>query len=134
PKRLCEVHGTGGPIPLASLAGRRLAAFSGIAVPESFERFLEKEGAILVYKKRYPDHYRFQEEDLEKIFTAALSRGAEWVITTEKDAVRLNPNRYYPLTTYYLRVEIEILRGEKDFQELLRRVGGQPSSAERPAR
>ncbi|MDR0678793.1 MAG: tetraacyldisaccharide 4'-kinase [Puniceicoccales bacterium] len=133
PKRLCEVHGTGTPIPLASLAGRRLAAFSGIAMQESFERFLEEEGAILVHRKRFPDHYRFQEEDLEKIFTTAIARGAEWVLTTEKDAVRLNPNQYYPLPTYYLRVEIEILRGEKDFQELLRRVGGQPPPAEHPA-
>jgi tetraacyldisaccharide 4'-kinase len=131
PKHLREVHGAEDTVPLAALAGRRVATFSGIAVPESFERFLEGEGAIVVHRRHFPDHYRFQEEDLEKIFAAAVARGAEWVLTTEKDSVRLNPNQYYPLPTYFLRVEIEILRGEEDFQELLRRVGGRDRSEPR---
>ena len=132
PKYLCDVHTIGtkspsGQLALTSLIGKRVAAFSGIAVPEGFEKFLTDCGVALVYKKRFPDHYRFQDNDMENIFSMATARGAELVVTTEKDAVRLCPNRFYPLPTYYLRVEIEIIRGKKDFQNLIGQICGDES-------
>jgi tetraacyldisaccharide 4'-kinase len=104
------------------LRGRRVAAFSGIAVPESFESFLKNCGALLIYQRRFPDHYRFTTGDLDRVFEGAQSHGAEWVITTEKDAVRLPADRFYPLPTYYLRIEVEILRGREEFQRLIDRI------------
>jgi tetraacyldisaccharide 4'-kinase len=129
PKYLCDVHSVAsdspnGHLPLTSLIGKRVAAFSGIAVPESFEKFLVECGATLVHRKRFPDHYRFQDSDVENVFAMAAARGAELVITTEKDAVRLCQNRFYPLPTYYLRVEIEILHGKKAFQNLIGQICG----------
>ncbi|MDR1436099.1 MAG: tetraacyldisaccharide 4'-kinase [Puniceicoccales bacterium] len=129
PRYLRDVHNFGGAaaadsVPLRELIGRRIAAFSGIAVPEGFEDFLGKCGATIVFRKRFPDHYRFQDADVENVFAMALARGAEWVVTTEKDAVRLHKNRFYPLPTYYLRVEIEILRGEKEFHDLIGQICG----------
>ncbi|MDR2667517.1 MAG: tetraacyldisaccharide 4'-kinase [Puniceicoccales bacterium] len=129
PKHLCDVHSVAtksqsGQMALTSLIGKRVAAFSGIAVPEGFEKFLTECGATLVYKKRFPDHYRFQDSDVENVFAMATARGAELVVTTEKDAVRLCPNRFYPLPTYYLRMEIEIIHGRKDFQNLIGQICG----------
>jgi tetraacyldisaccharide 4'-kinase len=121
PRHLRDIH-FGEQMDLDMLRGRRVAAFSGIAMPESFESFLKKCGALLVHQRRFPDHYRFTAADLDRAFECAQSHGAEWMITTEKDAVRLPLDRFYPLPTYYLRIEIEILRGREEFQRLIGRI------------
>ena len=108
--------------PLAFLKNRRVGAFSGIATPESFEHFLRELGANLVYTKRFLDHYRFTQEDLDLVFSQARLADIDFIVTTEKDAVRLTGNRHYPLPLYYLRLEIEIIRGAQDFQEAVSRI------------
>ena len=108
--------------PLTYLKGRRVFAFSGIATPESFEKFLRDLGALLVGRERFLDHYRFEEEDLAELFAMARQERAECLVTTEKDAVRINENLACPLPLFYLRLEIEILRGAADFDEAVGRI------------
>ena len=108
--------------PIEDLKGRRIAAFSGIATPESFERFLREGGAQLVHVRRFLDHYRFTSDDLAEIFAEAQRTGAEFIVTTEKDAVRIAASQVCPLPLYYLRLEIEILRGAADFHEAVGKI------------
>ncbi len=107
---------------LAFLKGRRVFAFSGIATPESFEKFLRDYGALLVGRERFLDHYRFDQEDITGLFELAQRERAECLVTTEKDAVRIAADLKCPLPLYYLRLEIEILRGASDFDEAVRRI------------
>jgi tetraacyldisaccharide 4'-kinase len=109
-------------VPLSFLKGRRVFAFSGIATPESFEKFLRDLGALIVARERFLDHYRFGEDDLEALFDQARQEGAECLVTTEKDAVRIQEKMKCPLPLYYLRLEIEILRGAADFDEAVARI------------
>ena len=60
------------------LKGRRVGAFSGIAAPESFEHFLRELGANLIYTKRFLDHYRFTQEDLNLVFGQARAAGLDF--------------------------------------------------------
>lgn len=108
--------------PLAWLKGRRVFAFSGIATPESFEKFLRDLGALVMGRERYLDHYRYTAEDLEDLFAQAVREGAECLVTTEKDAVRIPSTARGPLPVYYLRLEIEIIRGAADFDEAVGRI------------
>jgi len=108
--------------PLAFLKGRRVFAFSGIATPESFEKFLRDLGALIVGRERFLDHYRYEGEDLAQLFVLARKEGAECLVTTEKDAVRIADNLPCPLPVYYLRLEIDILRGAADFDEAVGRI------------
>jgi len=108
--------------PLTYLKGRRVAAFSGIATPESFEKFLRDLGAKLVARERFLDHYRYTDEDVDALFDLARREGADCLVTTEKDAVRLPENRVFPLPLFYLRLEIEIIRGASDFDEAVSRI------------
>jgi tetraacyldisaccharide 4'-kinase len=68
------------------------------------------------------DHYRFTPEDLELVFKQAVAANLEFLVTTEKDSVRLSADLVPPLPIYYLRLEIEILRGATDFQEAVERI------------
>jgi tetraacyldisaccharide 4'-kinase len=79
----------GGLAALAVLADRAVFAFSGIARPERFEADLRSSGARLAGTRRFRDHHAFSDADLEGLAAEAQSRGAEWLVTTEKDRVRL---------------------------------------------
>ncbi|TVR45083.1 MAG: tetraacyldisaccharide 4'-kinase [Puniceicoccaceae bacterium] len=107
---------------LSCLQGRRVGAFSGIAAPDSFENFLRQFRANLIYTRRFLDHYRFTGEDLDHIVTQAMEAGLDFLVTTEKDAVRITEDRTFPLPVFFLRLEIEILSGVADFQEAVSRI------------
>jgi tetraacyldisaccharide 4'-kinase len=108
--------------PLAWLKGKRIFAFSGIATPESFEKFLRDLGALLVGRERFLDHHRYTPDDLKQLYDASLRERAECLVTTEKDAVRISDPAGSPLPIYYLRLEIEIIRGASDFDEAVGRI------------
>jgi tetraacyldisaccharide 4'-kinase len=121
PRHLKEVFG-GQELPLAWLDGKKVACLSAIASPDSFENFVRKQGARIVSSHRFLDHHRFDRDDLQEVFADTLSSGAEFLITTEKDAVRMDPDLNPPVPIYYLRVEIEILSGATDFEEAVSRI------------
>ncbi|MDR1720309.1 MAG: tetraacyldisaccharide 4'-kinase [Dysgonamonadaceae bacterium] len=60
----------------------------------------------------YPDHHRFSEKDLRKVFRTfdAMPENAKLIITTEKDAMRLNDshnlNPELKKALYYLPVDV----------------------------
>ncbi len=114
--------GTAERQPLEFLRDRRVAAFSGIATPESFEKFLRDLGAGLEQTQRFLDHHRFSVEDLEAIFSQASRAKLDFIVTTEKDAVRIPTGYEPPLPLYYLRLEIEIIHGAADFDEAVSRI------------
>jgi tetraacyldisaccharide 4'-kinase len=121
PTRLTSLDGAES-LPLEHLKGLPVACFSGIAVPESFERFLTDLGADLQIRERFIDHHRFSEYELMSMYERIEAKGIRWVITTEKDAARLDVGFVAPVPTYYLRLEIDILHGADDFEEAINRI------------
>ncbi|MEW6328430.1 MAG: tetraacyldisaccharide 4'-kinase [Thermodesulfobacteriota bacterium] len=74
---------------LSELKGKKALAFCGIAHPGSFRDMLIRLGIDLVDFMDYPDHYDYHRGDLEEIEERAAGKGAEYIITTEKDAVKI---------------------------------------------
>lgn len=109
-------------ISVSELEGKKVAAFSGIAVPESFERFILNLGSELVVQERFVDHHRFTQGELDTFFCKAQEAGAEFIVTTEKDAVRLPSALKTAIPVYYLRLEIEILKGDRDFEKAISEI------------
>lgn len=108
--------------PLDWLDGKRVGAFSGIAVPESFEKFVRDLGGRIQFTRRFLDHYRFTSEDFVELFTEGIEQKVEFIVTTEKDAVRLPEGLPCAVPIYYLRLEIDIIRGAADFDEAVERI------------
>lgn len=105
------------------LKGKRIASLSGIAQPESFEDSLEKlSGERLVYAKRFADHHRFTQQELLNAINRGKLRQAEILVTTQKDAVRFPKLDRRDLPIYFMRVEIKILSGAKDFEDCVRKI------------
>ena len=104
------------------LKGKKVATLSGIAQPESFEQSLLKQGADLVYTKRFADHHRFNQQEILNTINRAKKRRAEVILTTQKDAVRFPKIDRRDLPIFYMRVEIKILSGAKDFDDCVRKI------------
>jgi tetraacyldisaccharide 4'-kinase len=81
--------GRGGIDPVARLQGRPLLAFAGIAVPEGFASTLREAGVVVRDLVAFPDHHRYRAADLRALAERARAVGAEALVTTEKDAMRL---------------------------------------------
>jgi tetraacyldisaccharide 4'-kinase len=86
-------------LPLLSLhsvlpsAEKRVAAVAGIARPERFFDGVRKQGYDVVRELAFPDHHWFTPGDIRRIEAQVRDAGASAVVTTAKDAVRLQPHR-----------------------------------------
>jgi tetraacyldisaccharide 4'-kinase len=113
---------TGERHPLELIQGRKVASLSGIAQPESFEQSLVKLGGELVYPRRFADHHRFTQKEVLNAINRGKKRQAQMIVTTQKDAVRFPKLDRRDLPIYFMRVEIRILAGAKDFQDCVRQI------------
>ena len=106
---------------LSWIKGRNVAALSGIAAPKLFEQFLTDSGAKIVYKEHFLDHHAYTQDDIEEFFLHAKDFGADVCVTTEKDAVRIK-SEAFPLPFYFLRMEIEWVKGTQPFEVILEKL------------
>jgi tetraacyldisaccharide 4'-kinase len=115
---------TGEQFPLDRLRDTFIGSICGIAAPESFEQGLRQLGARVDLAKRYIDHHRYTEMELQSFINRCLRRDLEMIVTTEKDAVRMpqlaEADMKVPI--YFLRVEIEILSGRESWEHCVARI------------
>lgn len=116
PRYLQNVY-SGEHLPLEWLKGKTLTTLSGIAVPQSFENSLRKMGAKVIYCERYADHHRYCAQEIINAVNKSADMHAAALLTTEKDAVRFPRLETTPVPVYYLRVDIDILKGAENFRE-----------------
>lgn len=94
------------------LQNRKVGAFCGIGKPEEFYALLQSIGCEIVEKKSFPDHSYF--EGLEAFVQIASQKGAETIVCTEKDYVKLKATR--GITP--LKVKLEVKFGKEHFAQL----------------
>jgi tetraacyldisaccharide 4'-kinase len=73
----------------------------------------------VVAERRHPDHHRFSSAELAEAFAEAARRGAGLVVTTEKDAVRLDPALATDPRLAVLTIAAEVTAGEGALDEAL---------------
>jgi len=116
PSGLRRLEGEGELEP-GALRGRRVCALSSLGNPLAFERSLAQLGAEVVSAVRFPDHHRYEAGELRRTLEA-MAASAEWVVTTEKDAVRL-PVEALEKPTWVLKVELSGRPGGSKLSEEL---------------
>ena len=113
---------TGEIKPLEFLNDLKVGSLCGIAVPESFESALRSLGAEVELTQSYADHHRYSLKEIERFLRRCARRSLDAVLTTEKDAVRIPRIMDPELPVYYMRVEIEILAGQENWQSFVDRL------------
>lgn len=84
---------SGEAMPIEWAKDKNFFAFCGIGSSESFKKTVLSAGCSLKGIKKYSDHYSYKEDDIEYIIKEAKAGNADWIVTTEKDMVRLRGMR-----------------------------------------
>ena len=122
PQYIEDVFKKGEHLPLESMKGKKIAIVSGIASPEGFEKFLSDQGAEIVYKERFADHHAYTQQEMIDFVNNTKEAGASWILTTEKDAVRMPRMGRRDIPFYFLRIEIDIISGHENFEQCISRI------------
>ncbi len=89
--------------------GSAVLAVAGIAAPKRFVQDLCAAGFKIADTLIYRDHHQFTSRDAQRIRAAAAAVGAQAIVTTAKDYVRLQPLQPLgvPLAVLALAIEVE---------------------------
>ncbi len=107
---------------IESLRGRKFLTFCGIGNPDSFEQTLTELDLHPSHCKHFQDHHVFHRQDLLALSKEAKGQGAELLLTTEKDAMRLHQARRIGLPVWMLPVRMKIVDGEDALWARLEKV------------
>ncbi len=96
-----------GPVQ-TGLKPAKVLAVAGIARPRRFFDLLSASGWHVAGELTFGDHHWFTRADLGRIVRAAREAGADLVVTTEKDLVRLLRFRPFPVPIAAVPLEMRI--------------------------
>lgn len=80
---------SGAKHPPVWLSGKDVYAFCGIGQPGSFLNTLRLSGAEVAGMRAFKDHHRYGRADFEYVKGQAGESRALWIVTTEKDIMRM---------------------------------------------
>lgn len=99
-----------------SLTGKQVSIFCGIAHPQQFRQQVEALGAHVVNHHYLSDHGSFDTDALLQFSEACRSKGAQYLICTEKDRVKLSPEHRHSLEIAYLEMHLRMISGEEHWK------------------
>jgi len=114
--------GCGYPLPfehLEKLRQEHCFAFSGIARNDDFKKTVESTGCVLTGFKGFPDHHTYSAVDLDHIVQMGKASGADVFLTTEKDAVRIPDEFFWPLPVVVIGLDVSFVDGIETFNTFL---------------
>ena len=98
---------TGESYEVSNFAGWNVAVMCGIGNPQAFSDDLLRVGINIVSEDFFRDHHAFSQADLDRVTRAAKETGADAILTTEKDAIRLEGLTQGDIPTYSAQLEIQ---------------------------
>ena len=118
PVRLVTPFGATVPKP-----PQRVVTLAAIARPERFASAVRALGCSVLQEFTFRDHHWFTPDDIQRIEEAARKTGAEAIITTEKDAVRLEPVVTASIPFVFLPIDAHVEPQDAFRSWLLERIG-----------
>ena len=94
------------PLYIDNFKHKKVIAFAGIGNPINFFDLLKENNIDILEKIKFPDHYNYTKEDLEKLINKAKSSDS-MLLTTEKDFFRIDENYQKYINCIKISVEIQ---------------------------
>jgi tetraacyldisaccharide 4'-kinase len=111
---------SGNTFALSDMKHKKIFGFCGIGNPDSFKKTLLSLNAELKGRMIFRDHYQYRMSDFLRITDNANKCGADWIVTTEKDIMRL---KGFILPDNLLALRIEFHVDEKFYEEVFQDMG-----------
>jgi tetraacyldisaccharide 4'-kinase len=105
--------------PLETLRGARVVAFCGLGNPVAFGRTLERLGVDIATFREFPDHHPYTRTDMETIEREAREAGADAVVTTHKDLVKVAVPTLADRPLWGVAIEARFRTGEEGVATLV---------------
>jgi tetraacyldisaccharide 4'-kinase len=109
----------GKELPLDDIAGRKVLIFAGIGNPQAFITTVRNLGAEPVDFCIFSDHQEYGPAVIQRICDRADASGAEILVTTEKDYVKLAEFEF-DTPIRQVVVEMDIARGRRELIDKIR--------------
>jgi len=88
------------------LADKNLVIVSGIARPDGFRKMLENFKGNIISNLEFDDHHDYSNNDVQKILKKKEEIKPDYIITTEKDAVKLRAFSELSDSVWILEIEV----------------------------
>jgi tetraacyldisaccharide 4'-kinase len=98
-----------------NLEGKKCLAFSGIGNPVSFEKSLKLLNVEVLKHHKFPDHFFYQKKELLNLEKETQELSADFMITTEKDSIRIPMMSELEIPIYVFKIDLVITKGEEIF-------------------
>ena len=108
--------------PARAVSGKSVAAFSGLGNPEGFRGTVGELGVNRAMFFDFGDHHRYTLEDLKAVDAAAGAENAEFILTTQKDRVKLPADFPWKHEVLVVKMSMRITKGEEAFKRRIDRV------------
>ena len=118
----------GDPEPFDRLSDAKVAAFCGIGNPEGFRRTLETLRVSMVGFRAFPDHHGYGAADVADLGRWAETIGADLLLTTQKDSVKLRAPALGRVHLRALRIGLDVISGRDVLDEALAVLIRNPST------
>jgi len=105
------------------LSGKRVLAFAGIGDPRSFQYLIETFFPYSVQYLFFHDHHPYTRRSTERLRRTFDQIGADVMVTTEKDAVKLKAEYFEGRPCWVLSSRLVIDEGLETIEELLSMLG-----------
>lgn len=102
----------------------RAFLLAAIARPERFEQDVSAAGVAVAGRAFFRDHHRFRAHELASVAEQARRAGADAIVTTSKDAVRLDSAAFTDLPVIVLSIEARVADEARLRERLLAAVRG----------
>ena len=105
---------------MSEFQGQKSLVVCGVALPSSFLNALEKNKIDITNKMIFPDHKNYTLKEVQDIRKKFYETNSYSVLTTQKDAVKLNKfsKDLDDIDIYYLKIELKLDEQEK-FNKLI---------------
>lgn len=116
--------------PILSLSKKRVGIFCGIANPERFQQTVSQQGAQVIKHHFLPDHAPFDRNALMQFAKECQAQGAEFLVCTEKDFVKLDLPNNLPIPVAWLQMHLRVVNDAshwRAFIEKAERICGKKS-------
>lgn len=114
------INADGSELSLEMLHGQPVAALCALGNPAAFVATLRSQGANLVAERFFPDHHAYTKADVDDLAKwAATLPPACWIVTSQKDLVKLRISRLGRMPVWAVRIAIEPLSDPAALHELL---------------
>jgi tetraacyldisaccharide 4'-kinase len=97
------------------ISGKRVIAFAGIGRPDSFQETLKQLGAKILTFKRFGDHHRYSKKEINELRDMLEEIQGDFIITTEKDWMRLEFMRDECPNLVYLTISFAVQDKSEEF-------------------